>query len=174
MLCVCFVDRCMFCRSLFVLLYFFYWPLCCLSFFHTLVVIGTDCIGSSKFNYHMITTLCMDKRLWQKHRTSQHVHNQLDRACRFLSLFVFLYLFYWPLCCLSFFHLQILITPFRHEPCANPFRYVWQGSEFRVMVFNATFNNISFLSWWSVLLVEETEYPEKPPTCRRSLTNFFT
>jgi len=25
-----------------------------------------------------------------------------------------------------------------------------------VMVFNATFNNISVISWWSVLLVEET------------------
>jgi hypothetical protein len=30
------------------------------------------------------------------------------------------------------------------------------------MVFNATFNNISVISWRSVLLVEETgEYPEK-------------
>ena len=29
------------------------------------------------------------------------------------------------------------------------------------MVFNATFNNISALAWWSVLLVEEAEYPEK-------------
>jgi hypothetical protein len=31
--------------------------------------------------------------------------------------------------------------------------------ENRVMitVFNATFNNISVISWWSVLLVEETE-----------------
>jgi len=29
-------------------------------------------------------------------------------------------------------------------------------------MFNATFNNISVISWWSVLLVEETtEYPEK-------------
>ena len=27
------------------------------------------------------------------------------------------------------------------------------------MVFNATFNNISVISWWSVLLVEETEVP---------------
>ena len=27
----------------------------------------------------------------------------------------------------------------------------------RVMVFNATFNNISAISWWSVLLVQETE-----------------
>jgi hypothetical protein len=29
----------------------------------------------------------------------------------------------------------------------------------RVMVFNVTFNNISVISWWSVLLVEETEVP---------------
>jgi hypothetical protein len=28
-----------------------------------------------------------------------------------------------------------------------------------VMVFNATFNNISVISWWSVLLVEETRVP---------------
>jgi hypothetical protein len=26
-------------------------------------------------------------------------------------------------------------------------------------VFNATFNNISVISWWSVLLVEETRIP---------------
>ena len=30
---------------------------------------------------------------------------------------------------------------------------------FRVMVFNATFSNISVISWWSVLLVEETGEP---------------
>jgi hypothetical protein len=29
-------------------------------------------------------------------------------------------------------------------------------SRVRVMVFNTTFNNISVISWWSVLLVEET------------------
>jgi len=29
------------------------------------------------------------------------------------------------------------------------------------MVLNATFNNISVISWWSVLLVEETRGPEK-------------
>jgi hypothetical protein len=29
----------------------------------------------------------------------------------------------------------------------------------RVMVFNATFNNTSVISWWSVLLVEETWVP---------------
>jgi len=31
----------------------------------------------------------------------------------------------------------------------------WEG----VMVFNATFNTISVISWWSVLLVEETVVP---------------
>jgi hypothetical protein len=30
-----------------------------------------------------------------------------------------------------------------------------------VMVFNATFNNISIIPWQSVLLVEETEVPEE-------------
>jgi hypothetical protein len=30
---------------------------------------------------------------------------------------------------------------------------------FRFMVFNATLNNISVISWWSVLLVEETGVP---------------
>ena len=34
------------------------------------------------------------------------------------------------------------------------------------MVFNATFNNISAISWWSVLLVAETGGTgENPPTC---------
>ena len=32
---------------------------------------------------------------------------------------------------------------------------------FVLMVFNATFNNISVISWWSVLLVEETWGPEE-------------
>ena len=31
----------------------------------------------------------------------------------------------------------------------------------RIIVFNATFNNISVTSWWSVLLVGKTEYPAK-------------
>jgi hypothetical protein len=29
------------------------------------------------------------------------------------------------------------------------------------MVFNATFNNISVISWWSALLMEETKVPRK-------------
>jgi hypothetical protein len=40
---------------------------------------------------------------------------------------------------------------------------------------NVTFNNISVISWRSVLLVKETEHPErKTPTCRNSMTNFIT
>jgi len=38
------------------------------------------------------------------------------------------------------------------------------------MVFNATFNDISIISWRSVLLVEETwSNRRKPPTSRKSL-----
>jgi hypothetical protein len=32
---------------------------------------------------------------------------------------------------------------------------------FGFMMFNATFNNLSGISWGSVLFVEELEYPEK-------------
>ena len=39
------------------------------------------------------------------------------------------------------------------------------------MVFNATFNNISIISWLSVLLVEEIQ--RKPLTCRKSLKNIM-
>jgi hypothetical protein len=34
----------------------------------------------------------------------------------------------------------------------NHSKYIW----FRVIVFNAAFNNISAISWWSVLLVEKS------------------
>ena len=40
-----------------------------------------------------------------------------------------------------------------------------------VMVFNATFSNISIISWRSALLVEESRVPS---TCRKSMANFIT
>jgi hypothetical protein len=43
-----------------------------------------------------------------------------------------------------------------------------------IMVFNVTFNNISVILWWSVLLVEETSAQRKPLTCCKSLTKFIT
>ena len=41
----------------------------------------------------------------------------------------------------------------------------------RVVVFNATINNISVILWRSVLLVEDTSTRRKPRTCRKALTN---
>jgi hypothetical protein len=38
---------------------------------------------------------------------------------------------------------------------------MYKNSGLGIMVFSATFNNSSAISWWSVLLVEETGVPEK-------------
>jgi len=43
-----------------------------------------------------------------------------------------------------------------------------------LMVFNATFNNISVISWQSVLLVEETGGPGENHRPVSSQTNFIT
>jgi len=49
------------------------------------------------------------------------------------------------------------------------------GLGFMAIVFNATFINITVILWLSVLWLEETRVPgEKPPTCRKSLTNLIT
>jgi hypothetical protein len=40
-----------------------------------------------------------------------------------------------------------------------------------LMVFSATFNNISVISWWSVLLVEEFVGPRENHTPAASLHN---
>jgi hypothetical protein len=44
----------------------------------------------------------------------------------------------------------------------------------RFMVFNATFNNISVISWRSVLLVEESGVPGENHRPVASQTNFIT
>ena len=41
------------------------------------------------------------------------------------------------------------------------------------MLFNTTFNNISVISWWSVLLVEETRVPRENHLPAASQTNFY-
>ena len=43
----------------------------------------------------------------------------------------------------------------------------------RVMVFNATFNNISVISWRSVLFVEELEYSEKTTDLSEVTDNLY-
>ena len=46
---------------------------------------------------------------------------------------------------------------------------------FHFRVLNATFNNISVISWQSVILVGGNRSTlRKPPTCHKSLTNFIT
>jgi len=42
-----------------------------------------------------------------------------------------------------------------------------------LMVFIATFNNISFIWWWSVLLVEETRVPRENHRPVTSPSNFY-
>jgi hypothetical protein len=39
-------------------------------------------------------------------------------------------------------------------------RGIWQVVVI-IMVFDGTYNNNSVISWWSIVLLEETEYPEK-------------
>ena len=42
------------------------------------------------------------------------------------------------------------------------------------MVLNATFNNISAISWWSALLMEETGVPRENHRPATSQTNLIT
>ena len=53
------------------------------------------------------------------------------------------------------------------------FTFSMVGVRVRVMVFNATFNNISAISLRSVLLVEETGVPRKKPTYLPQVTSKF-
>jgi hypothetical protein len=43
----------------------------------------------------------------------------------------------------------------------------------RVMVCNVTFNNISVISWQSVIVVEEARVPGQPPTIGKQVVNFI-
>jgi hypothetical protein len=53
------------------------------------------------------------------------------------------------------------------------FIMVFKGLEVRVMVFNATFNNISVILWQSVLLVEELEYLQKTTDLSQVTDNLY-
>ena len=46
--------------------------------------------------------------------------------------------------------------------CINEDNLISKYNRFRFMVFNTTFNNISVISWWSVLLMEETGENHQP------------
>ena len=49
----------------------------------------------------------------------------------------------------------------------------FRGEDVLGMVFKATFNNISVISWRSVLLVEETRVSRENSDRCKSLTNFI-
>jgi hypothetical protein len=118
---------CMFCRSLFVLLYFFLWPLCCLFFFDKRILITplaivlsvllwyTDsdytfghCVVCSSLIYgfwlHLWPLCCL--LLWYTDYNYTFGHCVV---CSSLKYGFWLHL--WPLCCLFFFDIRILITP---------------------------------------------------------------
>ena len=60
--------------------------------------------------------------------------------------------------------------PGNNNVCGNSISLrVEEGVRVLVVVFNATFNNISVISWRSVLLMEETGVPEE-----KSVTIFIT
>jgi hypothetical protein len=43
-----------------------------------------------------------------------------------------------------------------------------------ILVLIVTFNNISVISWWEVLMLEETGVPGENSPARMSVTNFIT
>ena len=59
---------CMSCGSLFVLLSFFFWPLCCLFFFDIRILIAP--LISSNSSYHMLAGMDEDNKSYEKLRNT--------------------------------------------------------------------------------------------------------
>jgi len=114
-----------FCPSLFIFLFFFFWPLHCLSISE---FTASNCpFAVNKLLSFTLYHLYHDGQsyCWMKtgqssnyplHKVNLSYNHDLiadpDGMCMFCrSLFVLLYFFFWPLCCLFFFDLRILITP---------------------------------------------------------------
>jgi hypothetical protein len=94
---------CMFCRSLFVLLYFFFLPLCCLFFFVIRILITPlvsfgHCVVCSSSIYGFWLPL------WYLLAIVLSVLLRYTDSDYPFGIF-------WPLCCLFFFDIWILITP---------------------------------------------------------------
>jgi hypothetical protein len=118
----------------------------------TLVVLGTDCTGSYRSNFHTITT--MTALMW---RLIELIVNQWNIP----ALVMYIFLKQFNFCSIFEAHNNIMwmlnISGNRNKATFifNFFAcgcYIFlQG---RVMMFNITFNNISVISRWSVLLME--------------------
>ena len=75
---------------------FLFWPLCCLSFFHLWLLITS--LVSSNFSCHFYFGHCV---VCLPSMASDYLFGIFKLFLSFL---------FWPLCCLSFFHLLLLIT----------------------------------------------------------------
>ena len=94
---------CMFCRLLFVLFYFFFWPLCCLFFFDIRILITPlvsfgHCVVCSSSIYGFWLPL------WYLLAIVLSVLLRYTDSDYPFGIF-------WPLCCLFLFDIRILITP---------------------------------------------------------------
>ena len=87
--------------------------------------------------------------------------NQLPCACFVIVHFTFVVVGGWTVQCICILLLVLVIY------VEGTVEHLGLG----FMVFNATFNNISVMSWLSVLLVGGNR--RQPPTCCKSLTNFI-
>ena len=91
------------CKSLFVLLYFFLWPLCCLSFYY-LRVLTTPLVSYCHCAVYHSTIYGFWLPLWYLVAiVLSIILLSTDSDYPFDIL--------WPLCSLSFYYLRILITP---------------------------------------------------------------
>jgi hypothetical protein len=97
-----------FCRSLAVLLYFYFWTLCSLFFFDIRILIAPLVSSNSSFQY-LIQKSCKEAKIDTPWGSCYSIFSFICMFCG--SLFVFLYFFYWSLCCLFFFDIRILIAP---------------------------------------------------------------
>ena len=101
--CSIFSFLCMCCKSLFVLLYFFLWPLCCLSFYYLRILITPLVSYGHCVVYHSIIYVFWLPFWYLVAIVLSIILLSTDSDYPF-GIF-------WPLCCLFFFDLQILITP---------------------------------------------------------------
>jgi hypothetical protein len=101
---------------------------------------GTLVSSTNRTDHHDITEILLKVALSTINQTKPE-STLTTRTCK--VFFVVVKWICWYASCLH----RLLHTVFYYESL------VW------IMVLNATFNNISVISWWSVLLVEETRVP---------------
>ena len=119
----------MFCRSLFVLLLIFFWPLCCLLFFDIRILITPLVSSNSSLTTH---ALRHSLEIIFRHFSSEYL---TIRSMLF------------------FYSLDRIVSSHLSKS------FCWILVIVTVVVLNATFNNISAISWRSVLFMEESSVP---------------